>query len=73
MRVWEMEANNGRGDMFFEFCPIRHADWIIEGNKKYALKYRLLIFDGELTSEQAEMYWQCFANPPKINIETITK
>ena len=70
MRVWEMDANNGRGDLFFEFCPIRNEDWIIESNKKYILKYRLLIFDGNLTSKQAEMYWQCFANPPKIIYET---
>lgn len=69
MRVWPVDANNGRGDMFFEFCPIRHKEWIIESHKKYSLNYRMLVFEGTLTVEQAEMYWQSFANPPKITLE----
>lgn len=69
MRVWPIDENEGRGDLFFEFCPIRHVDWNIEFNKKYRLKYRMLIFEGELTYDQAEIYWQCFANPPEIIIE----
>jgi hypothetical protein len=66
MRVWPINSNAGRGDMFFEFCPIRHEEWKIESQKKYSLNYRMLIFDGTLTAEKAEIYWQGFANPPKI-------
>jgi len=66
MRIWPIDSNNGRGDMFFEFCPIRHVEWQIEPNKSYELKYRMVVFDGELTSEEAEAYWQAFANPPKL-------
>ncbi len=69
MRVWPVDSNKGRGDLFFEFCPIRHVEWPIESHKEYSLKYRLLVFDGKLSAEQAEIYWQCFANPPKITIE----
>ncbi len=72
MRVWPIDANGGRGDMFFEFCPIRHVEWKIESKKAYSLKYRMLIFDGELSAEQAEMYWQSFANPPTINMKSKT-
>ncbi|MDP3914211.1 MAG: PmoA family protein [Bacteroidota bacterium] len=68
MRVWPMDANGGRGDMFFEFCPIRHKDWMIEKGNDYTLKYRLIIFDGKMTAEEAENYWQAFANPPAITI-----
>ena len=68
MRVWPIDANGGRGDLFFEFCPIRHVEWKIESKKEYSLNYRMLIFDGEITSEQAEMYWQAFGNPPKATI-----
>ncbi len=68
MRVWPIDGNGGRGDMFFEFCPIRHVEWKIESNKKYQLKYRMLIFDGSMGQEQAEQYWQSFANPPKISM-----
>ena len=55
--------------MYFEFCPIRHNDWQLEKGKDYTLKYRLLIFDGELTKEEAESYWQAFANPVEVKIE----
>lgn len=70
MRVWPIDGNNGRGDMFFEFCPIRHVEWKIESKKEYSLKYRMLIFDGEMTSELAEIHWQSFANPPKVIIKS---
>ena len=68
MRVWP-EDQNGRGDMFFEFCPIRHKDWKIEKGYDYTLRYRLIIFDGKMTPEEAENYWQAFATPPAILIK----
>jgi hypothetical protein len=66
MRVWPIDGNGGRGDMFFEFCPIRHEEWQIQPNKEYELKYRMVVFEGKLTREEAEAYWQAFANPPQI-------
>jgi hypothetical protein len=68
MRVWP-EDQNGRGDLFFEFCPIRHQDWKIEKGNDYTLRYRLIVFDGKITPEEAENYWQAFANPPAILIK----
>ncbi|MEQ8422682.1 MAG: PmoA family protein, partial [Arenibacter algicola] len=69
MRVWPIDGNGGRGDMFFEFCPIRHEEWKIEPNKDYRLKYRMVVFDGKLTAEEAESYWKSFAEMPRIVIE----
>lgn len=66
MRVWPIDANEGKGDMFFEFCPIRHKEWEIEPKKEYHLKYRMVVFDGALTADEAEAYWQSFAYPPEI-------
>lgn len=68
MRIWPMDANGGRGDMFFEFCPIRHEEWKIEPDKEYELNYRMVVFDGELNAEEAEAYWQAFANPPQVQM-----
>jgi len=68
MRVWPIDGNGGRGDMFFEFCPIRHEEWQIEPDKQYQLKYRMVVFEGEMTKEEAEGYWQAFANPPEIRL-----
>ncbi|MCG6189054.1 DUF6807 domain-containing protein [Maribellus maritimus] len=67
MRVWPLDANGGRGDMYFEFVPIRHDDWKLEPKKEYTLKYRVVVFDGKMNAETAEMYWNSFAKIPKIN------
>ncbi|WP_247077716.1 PmoA family protein [Cellulophaga sp. F20128] len=61
MRVWPIDANGNRGDMFFEFSPIRDKDWVIESNKEYQLQYRMVVFQGELTKEEAEEYWIKFS------------
>jgi hypothetical protein len=71
MRVWPVDANGGRGDVYFEFCPIRHNDWILEKGKDYALKYRLMVFDGAMNAEESETAWQGFGNPPVIEINPL--
>lgn len=68
MRIWPVDANEGRGDMFFEFCPIRHKEWGIEYGVEYELNYRIVVFEDNLTPDEAEAYWQAFANPPKAQI-----
>ena len=60
MRVWPEELSGGQ--LLFEFCPIRHREWIILPGRDYTLKYRMVIFDGEFTPEQAETYWKKFAS-----------
>ncbi len=67
MRVWPVDANSGRGDVYFEFCPIRHEAWELENGKNYSQKYRMVVFDGKISSEEAEQYWQAFAFPPTVH------
>jgi hypothetical protein len=64
MRVWPEDANNGRGDVFFEFCPIRHKAWILYPGQEYVLKYRLVVFDGTISGETADVLWRNYAYPP---------
>lgn len=73
MRIWPMDANQGRGDMFFEFCPIRYEEWKIAPQEKYELNYRMVIFDGELSAEEAEQYWKAFAHQKGIQINSEDK
>ncbi len=69
MRVWPLDAAGGRGDMFFQFCPIRHSSWMIKPGNLYTLKYRMFIFDGEfLSKDEAEALWNEFAQPPEVMI-----
>jgi hypothetical protein len=69
MRVWPLDANGGRGDMYFEFVPIRHEDWKLEPLQDYTLKYRMVVFDGKMDAETAEKYWNSFAKMPQIEIK----
>jgi len=65
MRIWPEDANK-RGDVYFEFCPIRHQKWTLYPGKDYVLKYRALVFDGELSPEMAESVWKNYAQPVSI-------
>ncbi|MEA3463449.1 MAG: PmoA family protein [Bacteroidota bacterium] len=60
MRMWPPNSNGGKENMFFEFCPIRHQKWILEPGKEYVLKYRMVVFDGAISKEKAEQYWNEF-------------
>ncbi|MGQ9620260.1 MAG: PmoA family protein [Bacteroidales bacterium] len=65
MRVWPVDQN-GRGDVYFEFCPIRHKEWILEPGNVYRLKYRMLVYDGRVDKASAERIWTDFAAPPVV-------
>jgi hypothetical protein len=68
MRVWPLNGNGGRGDMFFEFCPIRHNEWKLDPGQNYTLKYRMVVFDGKMLPAEAEKHWKSFATAPLISI-----
>jgi hypothetical protein len=33
---------------------------VLEAGKEYVLKYRMVVFDGAVSTEQAEAYWKEF-------------
>jgi hypothetical protein len=59
-RIWPPEQN-GRGDVFANFSPTKNKDWLLEPGKTYRLMYRLLIFDGKHSRNEAENAWQNFS------------
>jgi hypothetical protein len=69
MRVWPENGNGGRGDMYFEFTPIRHKSWELKNGNDYVLKYRMIVFDGQIDKETAEIYWRSFSAAPEIEIQ----
>lgn len=68
MRVWPIDANGGRGDMYFQFTPIRHESWKLKKGNNYVLKYRMIVFDGKIDKETADMYWNSFSGKHEIKI-----
>lgn len=67
LRIWP-ETQNGRGDMFANFCPTKDMDWLLIPGKNYNLRYRFLVFNNPQSAEKAESAWYYFANPPKVTI-----
>jgi hypothetical protein len=70
MRVWPENMNNNRGDVYFEFCPIRYKEWVLNPGRVYRLKYRILVYDGKIDKEVADRLWNDFAYPPVVKIIT---
>ena len=68
MRVWPEDANNNRGDVYFEFCPIRYKEWVLKPGNIYRLKYRMLVIDGKVDKSAADRIWNDFAYPPEVTI-----
>jgi hypothetical protein len=67
MRVWPENMNN-RGDVYFEFCPIRYKEWKLDPGTVYRLKYRMLVYDGKINKETADRIWNDFAYPPVVKV-----
>ena len=70
MRIWPINANKARGDMFLNSVPSLQ-DWKIESQKSYELNYRMLVFDGKITPQEVEQHWKAFAFQPLINFKII--
>ncbi|MGI4831860.1 MAG: PmoA family protein [Janthinobacterium lividum] len=68
LRIWP-EDQNGRGDVFASFSPTKTKAWPLVPGRLYALHYRLLVFNGHCTKEQAESAWQYFAHPPQVKVK----
>ena len=64
LRIWDKNANGGRGDVFANFAPTKNRDWLFEPGKNYTLRYRLVVFNGTMDAEKAEQHWNTFATIP---------
>ena len=69
MRVWPLDAAEGKGYMFFEFCPIRLKSWNLYPDKRYELRYRMIVYDGKMNPGTAETIWQNYACRPAITLK----
>lgn len=70
MRVWPENMNNNRGDVYFEFCPIRYKEWVLNPDRVYMLKYRMLVYDGKMDKTIGDRIWNDFAYPPVVKVLT---
>lgn len=61
LRVWPAEME-GNGDLFINVSPIKTRPWTLLPGEVYKLQYRLLVFDGKLTSEEVNLAWKAYAS-----------
>ncbi len=64
VRIWPADSNGGRGDVFFNFCPVRETDWTLTPGKDHVLRYRLHGHTGRLSPTACEQLWRDFTEPP---------
>ena len=69
LRIWPVGANDGKENVFFNFNPTQDRDWVMEPGQNYKLKYRMMVYDGELDTETAETYWRDLAFPPEVKVQ----
>ena len=59
LRTWDQQHN---GAVFANFNPVQEASWHFEPGKDYARRYRVFVYDGELSREKADRLWGAYSN-----------
>jgi hypothetical protein len=71
LRIWPTGTNEGKENVFFNFNPAQEKDWVLEPGKTYTLRYRMLVYDGELSPSAAELHFEGFADPPTVTCQKV--
>ena len=61
IRIWPKDWHHGA--LFANFNPVMTDDWVLEPGKTYTRKYRLFVYDGEVSAEQADKLQAAYAIP----------
>lgn len=69
LRIWPVGANRGAENVFVNFNPAQDRDMVIQPGQPHIFRYRMIVYDGKLDSEQAERFWNNYAYPPRITLE----
>lgn len=69
LRVWPPEQHE-HGDVFVNFSPTKTKAWLLEPGQRYALRYRFVAFDGEMSEEKIEHLWHEFVQPARVEVES---
>jgi len=69
LRIWPSDTGGGEGNHFINFSPTRNTQWALEPGTTYMLRYRMLVFDGDIEKDYATRIWKDFSIPPLIEYE----
>lgn len=66
LRVWP--ENMEGGELMFNYTPTRMKSWQLYPGARYQLKYRVMVYSGDITTAEAEAAWEEYVHPPEVNI-----
>lgn len=66
LRVWP--ENSEKGEIMMNYSPTKMRSWQLDYGRSYALHYRVMVYAGDLTPQEAEEAWQAFAHPPVTDV-----
>lgn len=68
LRIWPTGQNGGLANVYINFNPAQDRDWPLLPGKSYGLKYRMFVYDGTITAQEAERLWNDYADPPRVEV-----
>jgi hypothetical protein len=68
LRIWPTGQPPVTENVFINFNPAQDRDWELIPGRTYALKYRMLVYDGAISAADAERHWADFADPPRVDV-----
>ena len=71
IRVWP-EKDQG-GQVFAEFSPTKDYSWKLTPGNEYSQKYRVVMFDGDITASVADALWNDYAHPPEVTVQRVSR
>jgi len=63
LRTWDPKTHNG--SVFVNFNTVEEKPWVFEPGKKYTRNFRVFVYDGELSLEDAEELWKEYSKGVK--------
>lgn len=66
VRVWP--ENSERGEIMMNFSPTKMRSMEMTYGKTYRMYYRVMVFNNDLTAQEAEEAWGAFVYPPTVTV-----
>jgi hypothetical protein len=68
LRTWNSSTHDGL--IFVNFNSVQNASWIFEPGKKYTRHFRVFVYDGTLSAEQAKVMWDLYIQTTNSTLPT---
>ncbi|WP_161596891.1 DUF6807 domain-containing protein [Chitinophaga vietnamensis] len=64
LRVWP--ENMEGGELMLNYSPTKMKPWQLTYGNDYTLRYRVMVYNGDITPAEADAAWNDFAFPPQV-------